>query len=90
MTTALLRTNAITRLVIAGVVVAFCVTSTTRAASDFAYRVQLPHDALIGFDVPRPDGSRISAATVLDVTLTLLGSDFAQILPTAAIAASLP
>ena len=84
-----LRGQGITHLVITGAVAAFCVTSTTRAASDLGYKVFLPHDALIGFDIPRADGSRISAATVLDVTLTLLGSDFAQVLPTSAVAASL-
>lgn len=85
-----LKSHQITYLVIAGAVAAFCVTSTTRAASDLGYSVLLPHDALIGFDIPRPDGSRIAAATVLDVTLTLLGADFAQVMPSRAIAAALP
>ena len=84
-----LKAQGITRLVIVGAVAAFCVTSTTRQASDLGYAVLLPDDALIGFDVPRADGSRISAATVLDVTLTLLGSDFARVLPTSDIAANL-
>ena len=84
-----LKARGITHLVICGAVAAFCVTSTTRQASDLGYIVLLPHDALIGFDMPRPDGSRISAATVLDLTLSLLGADFAQVLPTVNIAASL-
>lgn len=83
------RAQGITHLVICGAVAAFCVTSTTRQASDLGYRVLLPHDALIGFDIPRADGSRISAATVLDVTVALLGSDFARSMPTAEIAAAL-
>ncbi len=84
------RANGITHLVICGAVAAFCVTSSTRWASDLGYTVLLPHDAVIGFDIGRADGSRISAATVLDVTLALLGSDFAQSMPTSAIAAALP
>ncbi len=80
---------AIDRLVLVGAVAGFCVTSTTRAASDLGYAVILPGDALIGFDVPRADGSRIPAAEVLDVTLTLLGADFADVMPTAAVAAAL-
>ena len=84
-----LRAQGIERIVLTGAVAAFCVTSTTRAASDLGYQVILPSDAVVGFDLPRPDGSRISAATVLDVTLTLLGADFAEVLPTAAIAARL-
>lgn len=83
------KAQGITHLVIVGAVAAFCVTSSTRWASDLGYTVLLPHDALIGFDIPRADGSRISAATVLDVTLTLLGADFARVMPTVDIAASL-
>lgn len=84
-----LRANGIDRIVLTGAVAAFCVTSTTRAAADLGYRVILPSDAVVGFDFPRPDGSRIPAATLLDVTLTLLGADFAEVMPTAAIAARL-
>ena len=85
-----LQAHRVSHLVIAGAVAALCVTSTTRVASDLGYTVLLPHDALIGFDIPRPDGSRIAAATVLDVTLTLLGADFAHAMPSRAIAAALP
>ena len=85
-----LRSQNISHLVIAGAVAAFCVTSTTRAASDLGYMVLLPDDALIGFDLPRPDGSRISAADLIDVTVTLLGADFAQALHTDAISSALP
>lgn len=76
-----LRARGIDRLVLAGAVAAFCVTSTTRAAADLGYEVILPSDAVVGFDVPREDGSRIPAATVHDVTLTLLGADFARVMP---------
>ncbi|WP_284163525.1 cysteine hydrolase family protein [Frigidibacter sp. SD6-1] len=86
---ALLRARGIDRIVLCGAVAAFCVTSTTRWASDLGYPVLLASDALMGFDLPRADGSRIDAATVLDVTLTILGADFAEVLPTAAIAARL-
>ncbi len=84
-----LRAQGISRLVVAGAVAAFCVTSTVRGASDLGYAVLLPGDALIGFDLPRADGSRIAAASVLDVTLTVLGADFAQVLQTAEVAAAL-
>lgn len=39
----------------------------------------LPGDALIGFDLPAHDGGRIDAETVLRVTLSLLGADFARL-----------
>lgn len=74
-----LRANGIDRLVIIGAVAAFCVTSTTRAASDLGFKVILPGDALLAFDIPAYDGGRIDPETVLRVTLSLLGADFAQL-----------
>jgi hypothetical protein len=41
--------------------------------------VILPGDALIGFDIPAHDGGRIDAETVLRITLSLLGADFAHL-----------
>lgn len=69
------------RVIVAGAGAAFCVTSTVRAASDLGYQVVLPVDALLGFDLPAHDGGRIDAATVQRVTLSLLGADFAQLVP---------
>ena len=81
-----LRKSGIDRLVIAGAVAAFCVTSTTRWASDLGFRVILPGGALLAFDIPAHDGGRIDAGTVLRVTLSLLGADFAQLVQTDAVA----
>jgi len=75
----LLRERGIDRVVVAGAVAAFCVTSTVRAASDLGFGVILPGDALLGFDLPAHDGGRIDAATVHRVTLSLLGADFARL-----------
>jgi len=84
-----LRSDNISRVVLVGAVAAFCVTSTTRAASDLGINVILPEDALIGFDIPAHapahHGERIDAATVLRVTLSLLGADFATVVPTSAV-----
>lgn len=74
-----LRHAGIDRLVIIGAVAAFCVTSSTRAASDLGFKVILPGDALLAFDIAAHDGGRIDPDTVLRVTLSLLGSDFAQL-----------
>lgn len=79
---AALRRAGITRLVLVGAVAAFCVTSSVRAASDLGFQVILPGDALIGFDIAAHDGGRIDAATVLQVTLSLLGADFARLVTT--------
>jgi nicotinamidase-related amidase len=82
-----LRGLGVTELVVAGAVAAFCVTSTVRMASDLGYRVLLPQDALLGFDLPAHDGGRIDAATVHRVTLSLLGADFATLTTVADLAA---
>lgn len=73
------------RVVIAGAVAAFCVTSSVRAASDLGFQVILPRDALLGFDIGGIDGGRIGADTVMAVTLSLLGADFAQVARTSEI-----
>ncbi|MGA0540020.1 isochorismatase family protein [Neotabrizicola sp. VNH66] len=74
-----LRQQDIGRIVLIGAVAAFCVTSSTRWASDLGFEVILPGDALIGFDIAAHDGGRIDADTVLRVTLSLLGADFARL-----------
>jgi len=74
-----LNANGISELVVAGAVAAFCVTSTVRQASDLGYKVLLPQDALLGFDLPAHDEGRIDAGTVFRVTLSLLGADFATL-----------
>jgi nicotinamidase-related amidase len=74
-----LKALGVTELVVAGAVAAFCVTSTVRMASDLGYKVLLPQDALLGFDLPAHDGGRIDAATVQRVTLSVLGADFATL-----------
>jgi nicotinamidase-related amidase len=74
-----LRGRGIETLVIVGAVAAFCVTSTTRQAADLGFRVILPGDALLGFDLPAYDGGHLDAATVMRVTLSLLGADFARL-----------
>lgn len=84
-----LRRQGIDRIVLAGAVAAFCVTSTTRAASDLGFQVILAQDALLAFDIPAHDGGRIDAATVLRVTLSLLGADFARLATTAQVDALL-
>ena len=82
-----LKAQGITDLVVAGAVAAFCVTTTVRQASDLGYRVLLPRDALLGFDLPAHDGGRLDAGTVFRVTLSLLGADFATLTTVDAFAA---
>jgi nicotinamidase-related amidase len=84
-----LKAEGIGRIVLCGAVAAFCVTSTTRWASDLGYQVLLPQDALMAFEIEAHDGGRIGAAEVLRVTLSLLGSDFARLITTAGAEAEL-
>ena len=86
---AALRRAGITRIVLVGAVAAYCITSTTRAGSDLGFDIVLPGDALLGFDLPGHDGSRIDPETALRVTLATLGSDFAQLVTTEQVAALL-
>lgn len=82
-----LKAHGITELVVAGAVAAFCVTSTVRQASDLGYKVLLPQDALLGFDLPAHGGGRLDAGTVFRDTLSLLGADFATLTSVDALAA---
>ncbi|MFT4150710.1 MAG: isochorismatase family protein [Paracoccaceae bacterium] len=83
-----LRGAGIDRLVVCGAVAAFCVASTVRAASDLGYGVLLPTDALYGFDLWNPqDGGMIDGAVAMQVTLAILGSDFARLTTVAELAA---
>jgi nicotinamidase-related amidase len=86
---AYLRRAGIGHIVLVGAVAAFCITSTTRAASDLGFKVLLPGDALLGFDIPAHDGGRIDAPTVMRVTLSLLGADFAELITTSDVAVQL-
>jgi nicotinamidase-related amidase len=87
---AYLRKQGIDTIVLTGAVAAFCVTSSTRQGSDLGFRILLPGDALIGFDLPAHDGGRLDAQTVLRVTLSLLGADFATLVATDQVASLLP
>jgi nicotinamidase-related amidase len=78
-----LRRLGAARIFVAGAVAGFCVTSSTRAASDLGFQAILPGDALLAFDIPAHDGGRIGADTVLRVTLSLLGADFATLIAAA-------
>jgi nicotinamidase-related amidase len=86
---ALLKSRGIGRIVVAGAVAAYCVTSTSRAASDLGYSVIVPSDAVLGFDIAAHDGGRIPAAEVLRAALSLLSEDFALVMPAAEVAAQL-
>ena len=74
-----LHTRGISRLIVAGAAIDYCVSSTVRAASDLGFAVDLVRDAVFGFGATGPDGVRHTPETVLSVTLAALGADFARL-----------
>lgn len=77
-----LRRHGITRLVIIGAAVNYCVSSSLRMAANLGFAVLLPQDAVFGFGTTGPDGVAHSPQVVLSVTLGAL-ADFSKILPAA-------
>jgi nicotinamidase-related amidase len=83
-----LHTANITRLVMIGAAVNYCVASTVRMAANLGFGVMLPQDAVFGFGVTGPDGIQHSPETVLSVTLGTL-AEFASITSVVGLAAEI-
>ncbi|MFD2172645.1 isochorismatase family protein [Rhodobacter lacus] len=81
-----LRAAGITRLIVTGAVLGFCVTSAVRAAADLGFEVILPRDACLGFDLPMMG---LSAEEIAAVTFGVLGADFATLSRSEAVIAGL-
>ena len=67
------------RLVLTGVVIHNSMDATIRAGKALGYTIILPADATTAVPVTGPDGSRWDAATVRDLTLAILGSEYAEV-----------
>jgi len=78
-----LRAGACDALIVVGAVAGFCVNTTLRAASDLGFRVTVPVDAVLGFDLP----GRMAARPLFDATMVLLDGDFARLSDTDALCA---
>ena len=76
-----LRGAGVTEVIVVGAVAGFCVNTTVRAASDLGFRVTVPTDAVLGFDLP----GRMAARPLFDSTMALLDGDFAQLTETGAL-----
>jgi nicotinamidase-related amidase len=77
-----LRRAGINELMVIGAVAGFCVASTVRAGADLGFTMAVVRDAILGFDLPASDERRPSlrAQTVFDVTMALLGADYARVI----------
>lgn len=78
---AVLRELGVERLVVAGAVMGFCVSSTIRDAAARGFAVDLAGDAVLAFDLPDGQGGTIPAATVWAVHGRTLALDFARWTP---------
>lgn len=78
-----LRSEGIQSIVIVGISVDHCVSTSTRMAANLGFKVTLVSDATIAFDRVGADGKVFSAELVHAVSLASLHGEFAQVVKTA-------
>lgn len=82
---AYLKAQGITELVIAGLTLPHCVSTTTRMAANLGFLVKLVENATASFPLTMPDGEEISAELIHKINIATLNGEFAEILSTQAL-----
>lgn len=83
-----LREQEVTALVVVGLTVDHCVSSTARAAADLGFQTFVVGDATAAFELKARDGRRFSAEDVHAISLVTLQDEFAEIVSTAEVLAA--
>ncbi|WP_417312077.1 isochorismatase family protein [Ectopseudomonas khazarica] len=68
------------RLVLTGVVIHNSMDATIRAGKALGYSIILPSDATTAVPVTGPGGTRWEASTVYELTLAILGAEYAEVM----------
>ncbi|WP_370318575.1 isochorismatase family protein [Oricola sp.] len=76
---AVLKRMGANALVLTGVVIHNSMDATVRAGKALGYRILLPSDATTAVPVRTPDGRIWDAAAVQDLTLAILGGEYAEV-----------
>ena len=77
-----LKDQAIDHLVIAGLTLPHCVSTTTRVAANLGFFVTLLADATASFSLPDRQGNLIPAELIHEINLASLNGEFAQVIET--------
>lgn len=78
-----LKSEQINQIVVCGIQSNMCVETTARMGGNLGYDVIVPMDATRTFDLAGPDGTVVSAATLMQIAATNLhGGGFARVVST--------
>ena len=77
-----LKSQGITELVVAGLTLPHCVSTTIRMAANYGFLVKLIENATASFPLKMPDGEEIDAEQIHKINIATLNEEFAVILST--------